>query len=67
MLSLLMLGIIPGTNIQITFEEWLVAMLLFTVAVAVLFTHRRWISQLPHALKSLRQATQSLRATVRPA
>jgi len=67
MLSLLMLGIIPGTNIQISFEAWLVAMLLFTVAAIAIFTHRRWISQLPHMLKSLRQVTQNLRATVRPA
>jgi len=26
MISLLMLGIIPGTNIQIDFEDWLLAM-----------------------------------------
>lgn len=67
MLSLLMLGIIPGTNIQISFEAWLVAMLLITFVTLAIFTHRRLISQLLHALKSLRQAAQSSQTTVRPA
>lgn len=67
MLSLLMLGIIPGTNIQISFEAWLVTMLIFTVVAIAGFMHRRRLSQLPNVLKSLRQASQNLRTTVRPA
>lgn len=67
MLSLIMLGIIPGTNIQITFEAWLVAMLVFVAATAALITFRRRTVLLPVAANVVRQATQNLRATVRPA
>lgn len=67
MMSLVMLGIIPGTNIQITFESWLVAMLLFAAITAGTFTYRRWVVLLPNTTKFIRQATDNLRTTVRPA
>lgn len=67
MLSLIMLGIIPGTNIQITFEAWLVVMLVFVAITTAALTFRRWIVLLPAIGTAVRQATQNLRATVRPA
>ena len=67
MMSLIMLGIIPGTNIQITFEAWLVAMLIFTGLTTALLTYRRWILLLPNVSKLFRQTADSLRATARTA
>lgn len=67
MMSLIMLGIIPGTNIQISFEAWLLAMLFFTATATAVFTYRRWAAMLPNASKFFRQAGENLRTTVRTA
>lgn len=67
MMNLIMLGLIPGTNIQITFETWLVVMLVFTAIATAVFTHRRWVALLPNISKFFRQATDNLRTTVRTA
>lgn len=69
MVDLLMLGIVPGTNIQINFSDWLIgsAIIFGIIAVLSLIRHRVFAAALilaimqreQHRLKALQNWTQS--------
>jgi hypothetical protein len=67
MTSLIMLGLIPGTDIQITFEAWLITMLLISTFAAAILTRKHWTSLIQAVYRSIHQTAQNLRTTVRPA
>jgi hypothetical protein len=67
MLSLIMLGIIPGTNIQITFGVWLTAVALIAFASTALAAYRHRAALAVFIAKSLSLLTRSFRTIVRPA
>ena len=65
MVAFLMLGIIPGTNIQISFENWLMFMcLLFFVATLSLVAKKRLPLILMIAL-AIRHSTRTATPMVR--
>lgn len=67
MLSLLMLGIIPGTNIQIDFDSWLrVVAVLCTIAVTMNI-RRRPQALSAGAVRAVRSLRHSIKPTARPA
>ncbi len=67
MVEFLMLGIIPGTNIQITFGEWMRFVLVLCTLTAVYFTlRRRRLFSLLIAL-SINRAVRRFKPTALPA
>ena len=65
MVALLMLGIIPGTNIQINFEEWLAAMVCLAVAYVVFKVLKKRLVLILIIALSIRHSTNTARPTVR--
>ncbi len=54
MQDFLVLGNIPGTNIQITFTMWLCGMAVFTISAIVLMGAPKLRSRIYHYIASLR-------------
>jgi hypothetical protein len=64
MIDLLMLGIVPGTNIQISFSDWLVGLgSIVTVVAAISFLRHRllMVAVILAILRSERRRFKSLR------
>jgi hypothetical protein len=64
MIDLLLLGIIPGTNIQINFTDWLIGTVVFLLLVLAFVAHRK---RLPASLVIylvIRRATRHIKSIV---
>jgi hypothetical protein len=63
MIDFLLLGIIPGTNIQINFTDWLIGTAVFLLLVLVFVAHRKRLPLNLVIYLIIRRATRHTRST----
>ena len=61
MVELLMLGIIPGTNIQINFTSWLIGTAILSTIVSLYIGHRKHVAHQLMIFLAMRRAIHRVR------